>query len=460
MKRKTVQKYLRILCMIPVITALCVICVSALGELPPKNSQPRHQVCTALSESARAYYTGEYRYEKLSVLPGAEDISTSLFAMRDNELFSALHDLMTDTHAYRTSYSGYQKGSLAYFWPYTDAVESSGSYVMFYSDVMMGDGVTMNREHIWPKSRASFHQKNGGADLHHLRPSVGAVNNAKSDHAFGYISGTYTQGYKEGVVNGSVVYWAFPKEDLFECKDDVKGDVARILLYVYCRWEQPNLYSSVSEGLPAFDSDDTADSGKKVIESLDTLLQWCENDPVDTWEMERNDLVEEIQGNRNVFIDYPELAWQMFSQELPTGMSTPTHTGCEHCYEEVARNEAGCVTDGSFTLKCSKCGSEYQRRLPSLGGHTDENSDGICDRCGWSKQEDILLGDTDGDKAVSVLDATAIQKRLANLPNRVFVAEAADTDEDGFITVLDATMIQKWLANLPSNDKIGKQIIR
>ncbi|MBQ9680339.1 MAG: endonuclease [Ruminococcus sp.] len=31
----------------------------------------------------------------------------------------------------------------------------------------------------------------------------------------------------------------YSKADLFECKDNVKGDVARILLYIYCRWEQP-----------------------------------------------------------------------------------------------------------------------------------------------------------------------------------------------------------------------------
>ena len=29
----------------------------------------------------------------------------------------------------------------------------------------------MSREHVWPKSRASFMQQNGGSDLHHLRPA-------------------------------------------------------------------------------------------------------------------------------------------------------------------------------------------------------------------------------------------------------------------------------------------------
>ena len=54
------------------------------------------------------------------------------------------------------------------------------------------------------------------------------------------------------------------------------------------------------------------------------LLEWCELDPVDDWEMGRNDVVEVLQGNRNVFIDYPEYAWLLFDEEIPDGMTTPT----------------------------------------------------------------------------------------------------------------------------------------
>ena len=98
------------------------------------------------------------------------------------------------------------------------------------------------------------------------------------------------------------------------------GDVARILLYVYCCWGQPNLYSDLSSDLLPAQEKDSTDNGKKAVESLDTLLSWCESDPVDTWEMRRNDLIESIQGNRNVFIDYPELAEYIWGNKQGTAV--------------------------------------------------------------------------------------------------------------------------------------------
>ncbi|MBQ5995864.1 MAG: endonuclease [Clostridia bacterium] len=346
-----------------IIIALCVQPAFAAAPQPPAaNSAKRHQVCTELSDEAERYYSGQYSYAQLFSESGAKDSTYSYAACKGNKLYSALHSLMDSTHTYKTSYSGYKAGSLAYYWQYTDAVSSSTTYIMFYSDIMADkEGVEMNREHIWPKSRASYSMKNGGADLHHLRPSVSTVNAVKSDHTFGYVRNAFADGYKTGIIDGEALYWTMNSYDLFECKDDVKGDVARILLYVYCRWGQPNLHTDMSdmtESLPAMDSDDKTNSGQAVIESLDTLLQWCEDDPVDTWEMKRNDLVQQVQGNRNVFIDYPELAWKMFSKPVPSGLTTPTHDGCEHSWAVTQTKAATQTDDGYRKVKCSECGEE------------------------------------------------------------------------------------------------------
>ena len=402
MKNKLYRTTLFII-IIALTTAALSIAAGALGELPASNSKKRHIVCGELSGQAQAYYTGEYSYKSLITLSGASDASTSYSAAQNNELYSALQSLMSVTHTYYSSYSGYSKGSLAYFWASTDAVESSPTYVMFYSDLPADDSIKLNREHIWPKSRASYGEKNGGSDLHHLRPSVDKINSAKSDHLFGNINGVYESGITQVEYNDTVYAYVHKANDLFECKDDVKGDVARILLYVYCRWGQPNLYTDLSaELLPENEKDSKSNSGKKVVESLDTLLNWCESDPVDTWEMERNDLVQDIQGNRNVFIDYPELAWLMFGREIPDDMMTPSSG------------------DTSGRIR--------------------------------------IVGDTDGDGEITMIDAAAIQRAVTLVPLAFEIdREASDVNGDG-LDIADATAVQRFATQIPVPFNIGEPI--
>lgn len=72
----------------------------------------------------------------------------------------------------------------------------------------------------------------------------------------------------------------------------------------------------------------------------------------------------------------------------------------------------------------------------------------------------IICGDVDGDGVVTVLDATAIQRYLALLPNQNgFIIYAADTDGAEGVTILDATEIQRYLASLPANERIGTVIL-
>ena len=324
------RKMIVFLLVLAIVLSMLPAVFAATGTLKA-NSGVRDQVCTELSGQAKAYYTGNYTYENLSTLKGASDVSTSYKATQGNSLYSTLYTLMSSTHTNQdVTYSGWKTNSLATYWEKTDAENGSDTFLYFYTDILYDDpsvsSLQMNREHVWPKSRASFYQTGGGADLHHLRPSVSGVNAAKSNNAFANLNGTG----KAYQVNGKDIIWTGTKSGVggvLEVRDNVKGDVARILLYVYVRWQQPNLYSEVDSAfLPPLDSDDVnngGDNGQQVIESLDTLLQWMELDPVDAWEMGRNDQIENVQGNRNVFIDYPELAYLMFNQPIPK-MQTPS----------------------------------------------------------------------------------------------------------------------------------------
>ncbi len=355
------------------------------------NNAQRHVVCSELSDAAMAYYTGDYSIEALQALPGAADRSDSYAATQDNPLYDALRELMQSTLRKENlpDYGGFGQNSLAYYWNATDTTpdldnSKTNHFLLFYSDAVYeypGNTVLMNREHVWPKSHASFYEMNGGSDLHHLRPTVRTVNEAKADHIFGYVDEVYAAGYETGFLNDEEIYKLFADKDVFEPKDDVKGDVARILLYVYCCWSQPNLYSDVEPSkLPEADPDDKTNTGVRIIADLETLLNWCQDDPVDTWEMQRNDLAEKVQGNRNVFIDYPEFAWKLFGLDVPVGLRTPTQEGCDHIWGEPACESAGCADPGTESRTCSKCGCV--RTIPSPApGHVDEDHNHRCDRC-------------------------------------------------------------------------------
>jgi endonuclease I len=123
-----------------------------------------------------------------------------------------------------------------------------------------------NREHVYPQSLINTTAK---GDLHHLRACDGVINGNRGNLPFVTGSGSY------GTATGG---W-YPG-------DEWKGDVARMIFYVYLRYNEP-----------------IAD-----IADLTLLLQWNVDDPVSTFEQQRNGLIQNAQGNRNPFIDQPYLA--------------------------------------------------------------------------------------------------------------------------------------------------------
>ncbi|MBP5453387.1 MAG: endonuclease [Lachnospiraceae bacterium] len=259
---------------------------------------------SSISAQAEAYYTGEYSYDNLANLSGTD-------------LFNAVHALMKDTMTASVTYN-----SLPSYWDYTDAEGGDAGTVLFYSNVDKSKVSTqLNREHVWPKSNASFFEIGGGADLHHLRPADSNINSTRGNLLMGNVSDRDSHAvYFTGMSPQNLA--GYVGDNKYEPRDNVKGDVARIFLYVYTRWQQPNLFEAGRN--PNFDDDDSANGGSPVIESLATLLEWNYEDPVDEWEVVRNDLTQDVQGNRNVFIDYPELAWKLFGIEVPEGLVSPS----------------------------------------------------------------------------------------------------------------------------------------
>ena len=303
------------------------------------NTGVRDVICTTLSDDVLDYYGTEYSYEVLSELD-------------DDALLLELRELMSTTH---TNYSNYD--NCHYIVNQTDCVGGDSTIVSYiysaYSATMenwAGSGnVGWNREHVWPKSLGGFGNDDlPGCDLHHVRPADAKINSTRNNHKYGNVANHTTTEVKGNVYNGATIYGGYYANGYFEPYDNVKGDVARICLYVYVRWGGE--YSM-------------ANNITNVFQSIDVLLEWCEEDPVDTWEMGRNDVVESMQGNRNVFIDYPELAWLIFDQDVPAGMTTPSgeaanvDTPCTHTNTKlVGFANADCLSDGyTGDTHCADC---------------------------------------------------------------------------------------------------------
>ena len=280
-----------------IVALLLSLCVSVCAVAYPVayNGGERHVLCNELSYLSESYYQGNQSYQVLSEQSGSE-------------LLTSLRALMTKTHTTKTSYNNSR--DMAYM---TDSQSGNGKIVLLYTSVLVtqsdfiGSGsIGWNREHVWPKSLGGFGNDGAGADLHHVRPSDVTTNAKRANLKYGNVeNGADATGSSlVGGASGGTYNSTY-----FEPLDNVKGDVARICLYVYARYG-----GEISQ----------CSSITNVFQSVDVLLQWCALDPVDDWEMGRNDMVWAIQGNRNVFIDYPEYAWLIFDREIPADMATPS----------------------------------------------------------------------------------------------------------------------------------------
>lgn len=293
-----------------------------------KNWGSRGTDATFLSPKAEEFYEdNSTSYEILSALSG----SSSETSIPSSALYKTLHNLMESNHDYITSYDATKD-----LFQYTDCQNSgktSSKISSFYSGTAIGpswDG-SWNREHTWPNSKGDK-AGSGENDLMMLRPTSTSENSSRGNKAYGQSSGYYNPNSES---NGTY---------------DLRGDVARIVLYVYVRWECTNTGSDYNPN-GIFGT-------KGVFESKEVLLDWMEADPVDTWELGRNDSAESILGTRNVFVDYPELAFLLFNEEIPTDMTTPSgeaaNSGSSYTITAQSSNTAhGTVSVSGRTINAS-----------------------------------------------------------------------------------------------------------
>jgi endonuclease I len=189
--------------------------------------------------------------------------------------------------------------------------------ILIYSGISVNGAQEYNsangwtREHIWAKSRGDFGTNIGiGTDVHALRPLDNTTNSIRSNRSFNNCITCEDVTDKWGNTTGS-------KKDAndwsFEPRDEVKGDVARMMFYMAIRYEGLDSFPD----LELTESILPQESKEPIHGVLSTLLEWHRNDPVDTWEENRNNIIYySYQNNRNPFIDFPELAEHIWGTEI------------------------------------------------------------------------------------------------------------------------------------------------
>ena len=169
----------------------------------------------------------------------------------------------------------------------------------------------INTEHIWPQSKGAG-SGDARQDMHHLRPSRGDANTARSNYPFAEVSSAITDRW----FCGSDTYTSEPSGemvdtcsevdygvDIFEPREDFKGNIARAALYFY------TMYKTEADAAdPLF-----FDAQK------DVFREWHMADAADGLEILHTNRIAPYQGNKaNPFVIDPTLVDRAyFENELP-----------------------------------------------------------------------------------------------------------------------------------------------
>lgn len=249
---------------------------------------------TALADIPDGYYTNAVGKSDEALMTALEGIIYTHTQLGYNDLWDC--------------YPTTDMGSDGYYIDmYSTCKYNHDSYhVSAASDVGQG----LNREHSFPKSWFGGEVYPMYTDLMMIIPTDGFVNQRRSNNPYGVCNGADAITYVNEELGvsmlgklGKSTYNGYTAK-VFEPDDEYKGDFARIYFYMV------TCYKSDVQNWPGCDQLDYQDNQYKAFSdwSMQMLMEWHRADPVSQKELIRNEGVYEKQGNRNPFVDHPELA--------------------------------------------------------------------------------------------------------------------------------------------------------
>lgn len=222
----------------------------------------------------------------------------------------------SDVYPTDPSHPDYVAGKAGKLWDmYGACTFSAGDECGSYKD----ECDCYNREHSIPKSWWGGGKNDMYSDIFHLVPTDGYVNNRRSNYAFGEVTGSPTYQYN-GCKLGSPASVSTSKETIqgtsatcsaspvFEPKDEYKGDFARGYLGMIAKYSNSSYSITSGAGGSIFEAFKSTQHFGLTKYGIVLLMKWHREDPVSRKEIDRNNGIQQTQGNRNPFIDYPYLA--------------------------------------------------------------------------------------------------------------------------------------------------------
>lgn len=173
-----------------------------------------------------------------------------------------------------------------------------------------GNTSDWNREHIWAKSHGFPSESQlGYTDAHHLRPTNVKVNSTRSNYDFNECSDTGTE------VAEAPGNYLDAAARCFEPRDEIKGDVARMIMYMDTRYQGNDTNMPDLVVVDRITTAEEVTNNEPLHGKLCTLYTWHQQDPVDATDTKRNDAIYTYQGNRNPYVDYPQWVQEVYGDE-------------------------------------------------------------------------------------------------------------------------------------------------
>ena len=219
-------------------------------------------------------------------------------------LLRELHDLSETYHRVRT-----YENARSMMFKVVEDLDGDDVVTDLYSGEQVA-GVTglttatrkgLTTEHVWPQSEGATEAAK--SDMHHLRPAFQSLNTHRSNLPYGEVKNPdWANPPVKGVDELSLVGTDETGTKVFTPRASMRGDLARDQFYFFTRYhgDRPEGYSTGN-----------------FLHSLQTLLKWHVEDPVDAAERARNEAIARLQGNRNPYVDHPEFVEKVgFSEQL------------------------------------------------------------------------------------------------------------------------------------------------